>query len=751
MAKTKRTQDLASRGKRAAERGRELRGDIVGGAFEVAGMGMALAAPIKLAAQFEHAMAKVGAQTMATSSEMKMLEAEARKLGDTTIFSSSEAASAQSFLAQAGFSVQEIADSLGGVLNLAAAGDTGLSETAEMASNMLAGFSLDATEMGRVANAMTATFISSNTDLRDLAETMKYVAPVASGLGASLEEVAAASGLLGNVGIQGSMAGTALRAMYQRLASPPAGGREALEKLGVATKDAKKNLLPMPEILENLNKKLAKMGTADRAKYIKDIFGEEAAAGATELLGKAGAGQLEFEIKKLQLAPAFRESLKYIQDSMTSGDLKVLQDKFGIAFKDGAKGANVAEFAKAFDGLKGTDFDKRFNEIFKIKPSIDKTELDLSSKEAEAKLKSLNISHMGSDKQQKSNDQLTKEIESALAGLPEAKRLEAISVLFSKTRTELKTLMNEAAEGGEKFQGLTDALEKTNSAEEISKRLNETTVGAWKTMQSALEAAGISAGAVFLPALSDLMKVIADGMLKVSGLATNHQTLVKWVGYLAAGLLLSKGVVLAYKTALWTLNGALQIITVAQKAWNLVASKNPVALIILAAAALVPLAIAVYKNWDGIMAYIKVKWEQLKQIFKAVWKVIEPVAQFTPLGAIIKNWDPIVAYFKKLLDQLEPVFKAIGKFFDFENNDTDLLKNIAPPRFPVGANIPEISSSRFQPYAMNKEQNYNLNQRFEIAVTGGEEAPGQIASRIKSHMTEGFKPANFSFADSLGF
>ncbi|MDQ3234839.1 MAG: phage tail tape measure protein, partial [Pseudobdellovibrionaceae bacterium] len=417
---------------------------------------------------------------------------------------------------------------------------------------MLAGFSLDATEMGRVADAMTATFISSNTDLRDLAETMKYVAPVASGLGASLEEVAAASGLLGNVGIQGSMAGTALRAMFQRLASPPAAGREALEKLGVATKDANKNLLSMPEILENLDKKLAGMGSAERAKYIKDIFGEEAAAGATELLGKAGTGQLEFEIKKLQLAPAFRESLKYIQDSMTSDDLKVFQSKFGIAFKDGAKGANVAEFAKAFDGLKGADFDKRFNEIFKIKPSIDKTELDLSSKESEEKLKSLNISQMGSDKQQKSNDQLTKEIEAALAGLPEAKRLEAIAVLFSKTRTELKTLMHAAAEGEQKFQGLTDALEKTNSAEEISKRLNETTVGAWKTMKSALEAAGISAGAVFLPALSDLMKVIADGMLKVSGFATNHETLVKWVGYLAAGLLLSKGVVLAYKTALWT-------------------------------------------------------------------------------------------------------------------------------------------------------------------------------------------------------
>jgi TP901 family phage tail tape measure protein len=752
-ARAQRSHDLAARGKRLNDRGRELRSDITGGAFEVAGMAIALGAPVKIAAEFEHAMAKVGAQTMASTEELKMLEAEARKLGDSTVFSSSDAASAQSFLAQAGFGIQDIADSLKGVLDLAAAGGTDLGETAEMASNMLAGFSLDATDMVRVANAMTATFVSSNTDLRDLAETMKYVAPVASGLGASIEEVAAASGLLGNVGLQGSMAGTALRAMYQRLASPPAAGREALEKLGIATRDAHKNLLPLPEVLEKLDRKMAKMGTAERAKYIKDIFGEEAAAGATELLDKAGAGQLEFEIKKLQLAPAFRQSLKYVQDNMTSDDLKGLEQRFGIAFKDGAKSANVAEFAKAFEGLKGADFEKRFAEIFKIKPTIDKTELDLESDAAKSKLKSLKISEVGANKKQKSNDELTKEIESALAGLPEPERLQAISILFSRSRNELSALMEEAAQGSDKFRSLTDALEKTNSAEEISNRLNSTTVGAWKTLQSALEAAAISAGAVFLPALSEVMKTIADAMRSVSGFATEHQQLVKWIGYIAAGLVLAKGAVLGYKAALWVLNGALQIITIAQKAWNLVASKNPVALIILAAAALAPLAIAVYKNWDGIMGYVKEKWTQLKAIFKAVWKVIEPVAQFTPLGVIIKNWDPIVGFFTRLYERLKPIFQSIGKFFGLGDTiGTSVPEGmLIPAGFGNSTRLPEITSTRMQAVSSNRQQNYHINQRFDIAVEGGDSAPKETMQKIKSQMVDGFNPANFSFADTLGF
>lgn len=84
-----------------------------------------------------------------------------------------------------------------GLLNMAAAGQTELGETADITSNILQGFGLQAEETGRVADVLTKAFTNSNVDLQMLGETMKYVAPQAAAAGFSLEEMAAASGLLG--------------------------------------------------------------------------------------------------------------------------------------------------------------------------------------------------------------------------------------------------------------------------------------------------------------------------------------------------------------------------------------------------------------------------------------------------------------------------------------------------------------------------------------------------------------------------
>jgi TP901 family phage tail tape measure protein len=632
LSNVSRNFETQSRSNKWKERQKELRGEIAATGLEVAAFGYALSKPITIAAEFEHSMAKVGAQTMANADEMKKLEVAARALGDKTIFSSSQAASAESYLAQAGFQVQEILDSLEGVLNLAAAGETDLAETAEMASNMLAGFNLDATETIRVADTMTATFISSNTDLRQLAETMKYVAPIASALGASIEEVSAEAGLLGNVGLQGSMAGTALRAMYNRLSAPPAGAEDALERLKIKTMDANKNLRPMPEILKEIDKAMTHLGSAEKAEIIKKIFGEEAAAGATELIKKAGSGSLEFEIQKLELAPAFRSAVKKIQDDLTTNDLKGLSDKFGVSITSGMeKGAQIKELFKVFDGLKGSEFEKRFGEIFKFTPKIDKTELQTQTKQAQASLKALKISTVGSDKQSKSYDELTKEIESALASLPEPQRLAHINILFSKTRYGIHDLALEAAKGKAGFSNLADGLAKTNSASEISEKLNRTTIGQWKTLESGVEAVAISVGSVFLPALASMMEALSPVLLQISAFSQNHETLVKVVGFAAVAILANKAAILGYKSALWLGAGAIDLVTKAQAAWNAVATMNPVGLIIMGIAALALGAYAVIKNWEEVEAFFISLWDSIKPIVNSIVEFFGGEAATTPV------------------------------------------------------------------------------------------------------------------------
>src|SRR5690606_33363463 len=220
---------------------------------------------VRTAADFEQAMSRVGALVRATDEELAILSRTARDLGASTVFSASQAAEGMSYLAMAGFSVQEIVEAMPGLLNTAAAAQSGLGVTADIVSNILSGFQLEARETGRIADVLTATFTSSNTTLESLGDTMSYVAPVAASLGISLEEVAAMTGRLGDVGIQGQRAGTALRAIFTRLASPTGEAARLIQDLGIQMTDSSGNMLPMIDIIRQIEERTRNMGSAQRS------------------------------------------------------------------------------------------------------------------------------------------------------------------------------------------------------------------------------------------------------------------------------------------------------------------------------------------------------------------------------------------------------------------------------------------------------------------------------------------------------
>ena len=144
---------------------------------------------VKVAADFEQAMSRVGAVSRASEEDMALLTAQARELGATTAFSASQAAEGMEYLAMAGFDTQQIIAAMPGLLDTAAAAGESLGSTADIVSNILSGFGLEAEETGRVADVLTATFTSSNTTLGSLGETMKMVAPVAASLGSALRKL----------------------------------------------------------------------------------------------------------------------------------------------------------------------------------------------------------------------------------------------------------------------------------------------------------------------------------------------------------------------------------------------------------------------------------------------------------------------------------------------------------------------------------------------------------------------------------
>lgn len=282
--------------------------------------------------EFDSSMSKVQslARLDSDSPEAKMLREQARKLGAETMFSATEAAQGQGFLAMAGFTPQAILDAMPGVLDMAKAGDVDLARTADIASNILSGMRLEAGDMGRVGDVLVGAFTRSNTSLEQLGDTMKYVAPVASSVGQDIETMAAMAGKLGDAGIQGGMAGTALRSIVNRLSAPPKMAADALDELGISAKDALGNMRQMPDILTELYEKTKNMGDADRAGMLKAIAGEEAVSALQVLVDQAGSGGLQEFIRTLRESEGEASATaKKMADNLV-GDL----DELSSAFSD---------------------------------------------------------------------------------------------------------------------------------------------------------------------------------------------------------------------------------------------------------------------------------------------------------------------------------------------------------------------------------------------------------------------------------
>lgn len=275
------------------------------------------AASVYTAVQFDDSMRKVKALTGATGNEFETLTDQARELGRTTRYKASEAADGMSYLAMAGFEVNEIMETMPDMLSLASASATDLATTADIASNILTGFGMEATEMGRAADVMALACASSNTDLTQLGEAMSYAAPVAKGFGMSIEETAAAVGFLSNAGIQSSMAGTTLRGMLTKLADPTNEATKKLEKYGIALEDVNPEVNSFTEILKTLK---------DAGVYTSDmmgIMGQRAGPGTAALLSQ-GYENLEIYTEKLENAEGAASRMAETMEEGPGGSMRKL-------------------------------------------------------------------------------------------------------------------------------------------------------------------------------------------------------------------------------------------------------------------------------------------------------------------------------------------------------------------------------------------------------------------------------------------
>ena len=270
---------------------------VAGGVTKAIGVaGAALAAltsaVVKLGTEYEAQMSRVQAISGATAEQLEALDALAIELGRETAFSATETAAGMENLASAGFAVNEIMAAMPGLLDLAAVSGGDVAAASEVAASTIRAFGLEASNAGHVANVFARAAADTTAEVQDMGEAMKYVAPVASAMGLSLEETAAAIGIMSDAGVQGSQAGTALRGALSRLAKPTKVMKETMDALGVSFYDSQGNMLSLSDQVSVLRGAMSGLTQEQQNQALVTLYGQEALSGMLALI-KSGPEKLD--------------------------------------------------------------------------------------------------------------------------------------------------------------------------------------------------------------------------------------------------------------------------------------------------------------------------------------------------------------------------------------------------------------------------------------------------------------------------
>ena len=353
----------------------------IGAAAETAGRALTLGvtAPLMTAAgaaiqtgmQFDASMSNVyGLMSSLNLSQAQMdaLRDTAREMGATTKFSASEAADAMGYMALAGWDDAQVIAGIPGVLNLAAAANMDLAKASDIVTDTMTPFGMAAERAGEAADVFAYAQANSNTTVEALGEAMKYAAPTADAFGMTLQDTAAAMGVLANAGIKGSQGGTTLNAMLRDMKNNAKNGAIAIGKTKVALTNADGSYRSYAAIIRDIDKATSSMTASQRDAALGAIFGDESLKGILATL-KQGPDALDAMTEGMYACGGAAEDMAATMGDNLKGDLAILESgvqDMAIALSDwlmpAASGVvqgitdMIGRFNALDDGTKNTIF-----------------------------------------------------------------------------------------------------------------------------------------------------------------------------------------------------------------------------------------------------------------------------------------------------------------------------------------------------------------------------------------------------------
>lgn len=300
---------------------------------------------IKTGMDFTSSMSEVGAITGATGEELDKLTDSAREWGAKTVYSATDASQALKYLGLAGYDTNQAIGALPLVLQTAQAGAMDLAMASDLATDSISSLGYvgdDAVKkLPEYLNMVAGTAMNANTSVEQLMRSYIKVGGQVDNMNISLETSSTMLGVLANRGIKAEEAGNSLNSILINMTKTTGESAKGMKALGVSVFDAKGNIRDIEDVMVDMSKALAKLGSdEERVNIINMIGGKTQAKTLQKLLQGmvTDTGQLTEEYKSLKSeieSAVDTDSLEQMSKAMTdnlSGDWANLESVIEESF-----------------------------------------------------------------------------------------------------------------------------------------------------------------------------------------------------------------------------------------------------------------------------------------------------------------------------------------------------------------------------------------------------------------------------------
>jgi TP901 family phage tail tape measure protein len=217
-------------------------------------------------------------------------------------------------LAKAGMSVDNILAGAGArAAMFAKVAGVSAEQGAIVMNDMMNVFKVSAAE---AIDTLSGAADSSSVSLAQMVDAMAMASSIGKQAGQNLLDVSTALAMVGQNGVKGSDAGTALKMMMLQLASPTNTGKKAMDDLGISVRDVNtKEMLPMRDIIAELSQELGVLDKETRANKMRDIFGTDGVRVANILLDAGVKGWDDYQ-GKIQGSASVADKFRIIMDTL---------------------------------------------------------------------------------------------------------------------------------------------------------------------------------------------------------------------------------------------------------------------------------------------------------------------------------------------------------------------------------------------------------------------------------------------------